>query len=56
MERCRASDLVPYVKEELTEAQERAEIYENENKIGQRRKPKPSTANDIFINQGFLCE
>ena len=31
------------VEEELAKAQARAEIYENENEIGQSRKTKPST-------------
>ena len=29
------------------------EIYENENKIGQSRKTKPSTPNDLHTNQGI---
>ena len=41
------------VEEELAKAQARAEIYENENKIGQYRKSKPSTPNDVHTNQGI---
>ena len=41
------------VEEELAKAQARAEIYENESKIGQRRKTKPSTPNDVHTNQGI---
>ena len=41
------------VEEELAKAQARAEIYEIENKIGQSRKAKPSTPNDVHTNQGI---
>ena len=41
------------MEEELSKAQARAEIYENENKIGQSRKLKPSTPNDVHTNQGI---
>ena len=39
------------VEEELAKAQIRAEIYENESKIGQSRKTKPSTPNDAHTKQ-----
>ena len=39
------------VEKELVKAQTRAEIYENESKIGQSRKTKPSTPNDGHTNQ-----
>ena len=39
------------VEKDLVKAQARAETYENENKIGQSRKSKPSRANDVFTNQ-----
>ena len=41
------------VEEKLPKAQARAEIYENKSKIGQSRKTKPSTPNDIHTNQGI---
>ena len=41
------------VEEELTKAQARAEIYENKSKIGQSRKTKPSTPNDVLTSQGI---
>ena len=41
------------VEEELAKAQARAEIYENESKIGQSRKRKLSTPNDVHTNQGI---
>ena len=41
------------VKEELAKAQARAEISENESKIGQIRKTKPSTSNDVHTDQGI---
>ena len=39
------------VEKELVKAQTRAEIYENESKIGQSGKTKPSTPNDGHTNQ-----
>ena len=39
------------VEEELAKAQIRAEIYENESKIGQSRKTKPPTPNDVHTKQ-----
>ena len=39
------------VAEELTKAQARTEIYENESKINQSRKSKPSTLDDVHTNQ-----
>ena len=41
------------VEEELAKAQARERIYENESKIGQRRKTKPLTSNDVHTNQGI---
>ena len=41
------------IEEELAKAQARAEIYENESKIGQNRKTKPSMLNDVPTNQGI---
>ena len=41
------------VEEELSKAQARTEVYENESEIGQSRKTKPSTANDVHTNQGI---
>ena len=41
------------VEEELAKARARAEIYENESKIGQSRTTKSSTPNDIHANQGI---
>ena len=41
------------VEEELAKAQARAEIYENESKIGQSRKARPSAPNDVHTNQGI---
>ena len=41
------------MEEELAKAQARAEIYENESKIGQSRKTKPSRLNDVHTNQGI---
>ena len=41
------------VEEELSKAQARTEIYENRSKIGQSRKIKPSTPNDVHTNQGI---
>ena len=41
------------VEKELAKAQARAEIYENESKIGQSRKRKLSTPNDVHTNQGI---
>ena len=41
------------MQEELAKAQARAEIYENESKIGQSRKTKPSRLNDVHTNQGI---
>ena len=40
------------MEEELAKAQPRAEICEIESKIGQSRKTKPSTPNDVNTNQG----
>ena len=39
------------VEEELAKAQVRAEIYENESKIGQSRKTKLPAPNDVHTNQ-----
>ena len=41
------------VEEELAKAQARQRIYENESKIGQRRKTKSLTSNDVHTNQGI---
>ena len=41
------------VDKELAKAQARTEIYENESKIGQSRKTKSSTPNDVHSNQGI---
>ena len=41
------------LEEELAKARARAEIYENESKIGQSRKTKSSTPNDVHTNQGI---
>ena len=41
------------VEEELAKAQARVEISENESKIGQSRKAKPSTSNDVYTDQGI---
>ena len=41
------------LEQELAKAQARAEIYENKNKIGQTRKTKPSTSNDVHTYQGI---
>ena len=41
------------VEEELAKAQARERIYENESKIGQRRKTKSLTSNDVHTNQGI---
>ena len=43
------------VEGELAKAQTRAEIYENESKIGQSRKTKPSTPN-VHTNQKTLMK
>ena len=39
------------VEEELAKVQARAKIYENESNIGQSRKIKPSTPNDVHTNE-----
>ena len=41
------------MEEELAKAQARERIYENESKIGQRKKTKPVTPNDVHTNQGI---
>ena len=41
------------VEEKLAKAQARVKIYENQNKIHQSRKQKPSKVNDVHTNQGI---
>ena len=40
-------------EEELAKSQARAEIHENESRIGQNRETKPLTPNDVHTNQGI---
>ena len=50
-ERYRISGSVLYGGKVSAKAQARAEIYENESKIDQSRKLKPSIPNDVHTNQ-----
>ena len=40
-------------KKDYPKLKQDQEIYENESKIGQSRKTKPSTPNDLHTNQGL---